>query len=100
MRSSRIAFGSISPAGNVDVTPFARKSDGIRGRFVLAAGVEQLDRVVRVEVEQSGNDRFGVGDDDSLGVRRGDREVAADAQELAAADEDAGIADRGRCSSR
>ena len=69
------------------------KQRRIRGGFVLAAGVEQLHRVVRVEVEQPGNDRLGIGERDSLGVRRRDRQVAADAQELAGANHDAGIAD-------
>ena len=67
------------------------KERRIRDRLVLATGVEQLDRVVRVQVEQPGNDRLGIRDGDSLGVRRRDRQIAADAKELAGANQNAGI---------
>ena len=69
------------------------KQRRIRGGFVFPAGAEELDRVVRVEVEQSGNRGLGVGERDSFGVRRRDGRVSADAQELPGANHDAGIAD-------
>ncbi len=47
---------------------------------------------MRVEIEQAGNHRLRIGELNALGVRRGDGEIAADAQELAGADENAGIA--------
>ena len=73
--------------------PVGEKERWVRDRLVLATGVEQLDRVVRVQIEQPGNDRLGIGDGNSLGVRRRDRQIAADAQELAGANQNAGIAD-------
>ena len=59
-----------------------QKQRRVGGGFVLAAGAEQLYRVVRVEVEQPRNHRLAIRQRDTLGVRRRDRYVTADAQEL------------------
>ena len=63
----------------------------VRDRFVLSPGIEQIHRVVRVEVEEARNDGLGIGDDDAVGVWCGDRQVSADAQDFPGANENSWI---------
>jgi hypothetical protein len=45
--------GSTSPAGKVEVTPLARKDQRVNRVLVDASVAEQIDGVVRMEVEQT-----------------------------------------------
>ena len=67
----------------------------VRDRLILSPGVEQIHGVVRMEIEEARNDGLAVGDLDALGIGRGNRQVAADAQDLAGADENSWISHTG-----
>ncbi len=79
-RAPIIPSGSTSPPGNVDVTPLARKMSGLTVYSSTRPCAEQIDRVVRVEVEEAreGSSRSGASVMTSRRVEVTSRQIRAD----------------------